>query len=66
MPPLITPEQPLPEQLTKHDRRNARLADTHVGCGCATVMACQLHGAEGRRARHRVQDCTEAFDHPDA
>lgn len=66
MPPLITLEQPFPDQLTKHDRRNARLADTHVGRGGATVMACQPHGAEGRRARQKGQDGTEAFHHPDA
>jgi hypothetical protein len=57
--PLITPEQPFPDQLTEHDRRNARLAGTHVGCGCVAVMACQPHGAEDGRARHQVQDCTD-------
>jgi hypothetical protein len=64
--PLITPEQPFPDQLTKDDRRHAQLADTHVGCGGVTVMACQPHGAEGRRARPQVQDGTEALDHADA
>jgi hypothetical protein len=62
--PLITPEQPFPDQLTEHDRCHARLADRHVGRGCAAVMACQPYAAEGGPSRHKVQDCTEAFDQP--
>jgi hypothetical protein len=52
-PLLITPTQPFPEQLTTHDRRHARLDDTHVGGGGAIVMACRPDGAEGGRARHQ-------------
>src|SRR5262245_58485265 len=66
VPPLSTPEQPLPDPLPTHDRCHARLADTHVGGGCATVMACQPPDAEGKRAPHQGQDDTAAFDPPDA
>jgi len=66
VPTLFTPAQPFPEPLTAHDRRHARLANTRVGRGGATVMACQPPGTEGRGAHHQGQDGTEAFNHPDA